>query len=108
MIRVIKKGDIMEKLSHKQVKHVAHLARLSLTEEETEGYSVQLGSILTEIDKIIDVEIDEKEDIMIAPTQNKNRVHPDEVGEMLDKEAIFANVKHRSGDYIVVPKVIHD
>ena len=35
----------MAKLSKEEVKHVAHLARLAITEEEAEKFAEQLGKI---------------------------------------------------------------
>ncbi len=98
----------MEKLSEKQVDHVANLARLAISPEEKEKYGVQLASILTEIDKINKVNIDENGEILIAPTNNQNKFCEDEVGEMLTKDEIFKNAKHVVDGYVVVPKVLND
>ena len=35
----------MAKLSKEEVKHVAHLARLAITEEEAKKFAAQLGAI---------------------------------------------------------------
>ncbi len=98
----------MEKLTKEEVKHVADLARLNINEDEFEKYSVQLNDILTEIDKILSVEINENEEILISTTDASNKLNKDEVGEMLSREDIFKNVKNKSGDYIIVPKVLND
>lgn len=98
----------MEKLTKEEVKHVADLARLNINEDEIEKYSVQLNDILTEIDKILSVEIDENEEMLISTTDAVNRLNEDEVGKMLTKEEIFKNAKNKSGDYIIVPKVLND
>ena len=97
----------MEKLSEKQVDHVANLARLAISPEEKEKYGVQLASILTEIDKINKVNIDENGEILIAPTNNQNKFCEDEVGDMLTKDEIFKNAKHVVDGYVVVPKVLN-
>lgn len=98
----------MEKLNKEDVKHVADLARLDITEDEIDKYSVQLSDILTEIDKIVNVKIDENEEILISTTDASNKINKDEVGEMLKTDEIFKNVKNRSGNYIIVPKVLND
>lgn len=97
----------MEALSKKQVMHVANLARLSVNEEEIDKYSVQLASILTEIDKILSVDIKNKE-LLIAPTKNTNCYSSDTVGSMLNRDEIFKNANNASDGYIVVPRVIND
>ena len=97
----------MEKLSEKDVRHVANLARLNVLDSEIERYSNQLSSILSEIEKITKVDVT-SEEILIAPTTNYNCYKEDEVGEMLSKSEMFANVPNAYGDYVVVPKVIND
>lgn len=97
----------MEKLSEKDVRHVANLARLNVLDSEIERYSNQLSSILTEIEKITNVVVTGDE-ILISPTTNRNCFKSDEVGPMLSKEEIFKNVPNSYGDYVVVPKVIND
>jgi aspartyl-tRNA(Asn)/glutamyl-tRNA(Gln) amidotransferase subunit C len=56
----------MDKLSKEEVLHVANLARLNVKEEEIEKYSKQLSDILTEIDKITSVDIDEEGEVLIS------------------------------------------
>ena len=98
----------MDKLTSKEVLHVANLARLNVKEDEIERYSNQLSSILTEIDKIANVDIKEEGDILISPTSNKNIYKEDIEGHMLTKKEIFKNTNNVVDDYVVVPKVIND
>ena len=95
----------MDKLSEKQVKHVANLARLDVSDEKMEHYCYQLADILTEIDKILSVDI-KTDELLIAPTNNCNKYSADEVCDMLKKADIFKNANNVSDDYIVVPRVI--
>lgn len=96
------------KLTEAEVQNVAHLARLNVKKEESEKYQVTLGQIMTEIDKIIEAKIDEEEEILICPTENKNLYNGDEVSDMIGKKEAFCNSKNTNGDYIVVPKVLND
>jgi aspartyl-tRNA(Asn)/glutamyl-tRNA(Gln) amidotransferase subunit C len=98
----------MEKLTDKEVMHVANLARLNINEDEVEKYKNQLSAILTEIDKITNVDLREEGDILIAPIDHSDVYKEDVEGKMLTKEEIFMNAKNISGDYIVVPKVLND
>jgi len=97
----------MDALNEKQVMHVANLARLSVDESEVERYGVQLASILTEINKILSVDV-ETDEMLIAPTTNTNRYSSDEVKDMLSRDEIFKNANNASDGYIVVPRVIND
>lgn len=98
----------MEKLNTTEVLHVADLARLNVLENEIAKYGEQLGSILTEIEKITKVDISEDGEILIAPTTNQNIYKEDIESTMLTKEEIFKNTKNEDRDYLVVPKVIND
>lgn len=92
-------------INEEKVKHIAKLARLSIQENEVEKYEQQLGDILTEIEKIVNVPI-ENEEIMISPTKNENCYSEDVIGTHINKEEALKNTKHRKGDYIAVPKVV--
>lgn len=88
-----------------QVKHIADLAKLSISDNEMEKYQKQLADILTEIDKIVEVEIDNK-DIMISPTENKNVYSDDVIETHISKSDALLNAKHKRSDYITVPRVL--
>ena len=70
-----------------------------------EKYQKQLADILTEIDKIVEVEIDNK-DIMISPTENKNVYSDDVIETHISKSDALLNAKHKRSDYITVPRVL--
>lgn len=95
----------MEALNEKQVMHVANLAKLDINSDEVAKYGRELASILTEIDKILSVDI-KNDDILIAPTTNSNMYSSDSVGDMLSRDEIFKNANNASDGYIVVPRVI--
>ncbi len=98
----------MKKLSINQVRDVAHLARLTLKEEEVMKYQKELGQILTEIEKINQAEVSEDEEMLICPTTNENFYNSDEVKDMITREDAFSNSKNSNGMYIVVPKVVNE
>ena len=87
------------------VEHVNDLARLN--EEDLEKYEVQLNDIMTEIDKILDVEINTKE-IMISPIENINRYYDESEIELIDKKEVLEMANKTNGDFIVVSRVIND
>lgn len=96
----------MKNLTEEQVLHVANLARLNVDQDEIAKYSVQLKDILTEINKINELNIEDE--IMISPSTNRNVYREDEVNKGVTKEEIFTNAKNNDGEYIVVPKVLND
>lgn len=97
----------MNTLTKEEVLRVADLARLEVKEEEIEKYGKQLFDILTEIEKINQVNIDDG-NILYSPTTNQNVIREDKVMPMLTKEEIMRNVKNKSENYIIVPEVLHD
>ena len=88
-----------------KVKHIADLAKLNIKDEEIAKYQIQLTAILSEIDKILKVDIKEEE-IMISPSTNQNVFDEDKIEQHLPNEDMFKNAKRVKGDYIIVPKVI--
>lgn len=92
-------------ITKEKVDHIAKLARLNVKEEEYPKYQVQLNDILTEIEKIIDVEIP-NDDIMISPSNNHNCFTTDEIETHISRQDALKNAKRITGDYITVPKVV--
>ena len=88
-----------------KVRHIADLAKLNIEDDEMSKYQKQLTDILTEIDKILKVDI-KNEDIMISPSDNRNVYSLDVIENHVSKNDAFKNAKRVKGDYIVVPKVI--
>ncbi len=46
----------MTKLSHDEVRHIAKLARLSLTDEEVGQFTVQLSEVLEYVEKLQEID----------------------------------------------------
>ncbi len=95
----------MASLSRADVEHVAHLARLGLTEAELTRLEGQLNHILDQyaILQTLDTE-------HIPPTAQtiavENILREDAVQPSLPAEAALANAPERTGDYFVVPAII--
>ena len=75
-------------ISEEQVRHVANLARLGLTDEEINRMGEQLGAILDSIEKIQELDLAD-----VPPTANPlnltNVFRPDEQrGELTREEAL--------------------
>jgi aspartyl-tRNA(Asn)/glutamyl-tRNA(Gln) amidotransferase subunit C len=88
------------------VKHIAHLSRLALSEEEAESYSHQLGSILTyveQLDKIDTAGIEPT--AFIAPAHDPLR--EDTVKQSLPPDKLLANGPKVTRGHFAVPKVIN-
>ncbi len=89
-------------IDREQVLHVARLARLELTEDEVGRMSAELSSVLENIEKIAELELDG-----VAPTTHvvevANALRPDVVEPSLPREVAFANAPAVAGDGFLVP-----
>lgn len=97
----------MDKLSKEEVLHVAHLARISLTDEEIEKFRVQLKVLMDDIDKIKEVK-DFDDEMMYTPIEEATRLREDEVGSMLSAKEATINAPKKNGNFIEVPVMINE
>ncbi len=95
----------MNELTREEVLHVAHLARINLSEEEIPVYQKNLKIMIDEIDKIRDIE-DYDEDYIISPCDNKCSLEKENIN--VDKDNLLNNVPHKKGNFIEVPVVVNE
>jgi aspartyl-tRNA(Asn)/glutamyl-tRNA(Gln) amidotransferase subunit C len=87
------------------VKYVAHLARLSLTPDEEQKISAQLGNILGYIEKLKEVDVTGVEPTAHAfPLVNVTR--PDEVRPSISNEDALRNAPAKANGLFIVPKIV--
>ena len=87
------------------VKYVAHLARLSLSAEEEQKISAQLGDILGYIEKLKEVDVTGVEPTAHAfPLVNVTR--PDEVRPSITNEEALRNAPATANGLFIVPKIV--
>ncbi len=93
------------KINKKQVEHVAHLARLTLTEEELEKMTGQLDNILSYVDKLDELDTDQ-----VVATSHVfsvcNAFREDSVKESLPPKEALMNAPQERGDMFQVPRII--
>lgn len=88
-----------------QVRHVAKLARLNLTEGEVHLFSSQLGEILNYFKQLDEVDTTGVEPMAHAlPITNVLR--EDDPGPCFTPEQALANAPARQGDFFKVPAVL--
>ncbi len=92
-------------LTRDEVRHVALLARLQLSEQEEEQMTRQLNDILAYMEKLGELDTSE-----VPPTthaiQVENVFREDRVQPSLEREQALANAPDSDGANFVVPKVI--
>ncbi|BBL78254.1 aspartyl/glutamyl-tRNA(Asn/Gln) amidotransferase subunit C [Rubrobacter xylanophilus] len=91
-------------ISEEQVRHVAELARLGLTDEEVARMGGQLGAILDSIEKIRELDLEG-----VPPTANPlnltNVLRPDEPRESLPREEALAAAPEAEDGMFAVPRI---
>jgi aspartyl-tRNA(Asn)/glutamyl-tRNA(Gln) amidotransferase subunit C len=97
----------MASISRADVEHVAHLARLHLTDDEMDRMQSQLSNILEAIETLRDVDTSH-----VGPTasviQLENVMRDDDVRPGLTREAALANAPLRDGPFLRVPTVLEE
>ncbi len=94
-----------ERLSLDEVRHVAKLARLRLTNEELEQYRSQLSAVLEHIAKLNELKVAGVEP-MAHPSDVTNRLDEDVVGESMPVKQLLAIAPAVEGQFLAVPKVL--
>jgi aspartyl-tRNA(Asn)/glutamyl-tRNA(Gln) amidotransferase subunit C len=98
---------MQQKIDAEQVRKVAKLARLDLTEAEVEEFTGQLGAILEYVEKMNELDTAGVEPLAhCLPITNVFRA--DEVQESLGTEKTLANAPQRDESFFIVPKILED
>ncbi len=87
------------------VEHIAGLARLSLSTEETASYQAELGQILELVDQLDQVATGTVEPLA-HPLELGARLRPDEISETDQRETFQRHAPAVEAGYYLVPKVI--
>lgn len=93
------------RISRAEVAHLAHLARLAVTDEELDVFAGQLDVILGAVARVREVAADD-----IPPTSHAvpmtNVYRPDEVIESLPRESVLAGAPSVEDDKFRVPRIL--
>ncbi len=95
----------MTRISAEQVKHVANLARLAITEEETEKFTKQLDAIITFAEQLNELDTEN-----VEPTSHvlemKNVLREDIPKPGLPREQVLKNAPEHQDGQIKVPAIL--
>ncbi len=92
-------------LTGDQVRHIASLARLELEAEEFDDVVGKLSRIVDFVDRLQAAETDDVLP-MAHPLDQVQRLRPDRVTEIVDRDAVQANAPAVRDGFYLVPKVI--
>jgi aspartyl-tRNA(Asn)/glutamyl-tRNA(Gln) amidotransferase subunit C len=92
-------------IDREEVKRVANLARLKITEEEEVAFTTQLNSILGYFEQLSELDTTD-----VPPTTRaielSNITRPDELDPFTDKEALRNAAPEQQGEFFRVPKIL--
>lgn len=95
----------MSRISMDQVKHVAHLARLAITEDEAANLTKQLDAIITFAEQLNELDTDN-----VEPTSHvlelKNVLREDVAKKGLPREDVLKNAPDHQDGQIKVPSIL--
>jgi aspartyl-tRNA(Asn)/glutamyl-tRNA(Gln) amidotransferase subunit C len=87
------------------IKYVAKLARIELTDEEVERFGAQLGDLLDHVNVLSELDT-----AAVAATaqviQSRNVEREDVPGPCLDRDIVLSMAPQRQGPFFRVPRII--
>ena len=92
-------------LSADDVRHVAMLARLAVTDEEVEALVPELTAILGYAEQVGEVAADDVPPT-VHPVPLENVMRDDVPGETLDRDELLAGAPQAEDDRFVVPRIV--
>jgi aspartyl-tRNA(Asn)/glutamyl-tRNA(Gln) amidotransferase subunit C len=92
-------------INSQQVEYVAHLARLTISDQEKDKFTSQLNDILLYIDKLNELDTKGVEPMSHAIAVT-NSFRQDEILDSIGTEKSLANAPDTRGEFFRVPKVI--
>ncbi|HTJ25100.1 MAG TPA: Asp-tRNA(Asn)/Glu-tRNA(Gln) amidotransferase subunit GatC [Candidatus Limnocylindria bacterium] len=89
------------------IRHVATLARLALTEDEIATYGAQLGNLMTHVDALANLDTAEvPATAQVVPSRNVQRADVLRPETSLTREAALQNAPDTVVGYFRVPRII--
>lgn len=96
-----------QKISREDVAHLAHLARLEVTDDEVDVFAGQLESILAHVASISEVVADDVP-AMSHNVPMTNVTRPDVVTPSLDRDEVLAAAPAAEQDRFRVPRILDE
>ena len=90
-----------------QVRHVARLARLALSEEEEERFAAQLGHVLEYVERLQAVDVAGVEPLSFAGDAAAGlALREDEPRPSLPRDKVLAQAPEHNGEAFLVPRIL--
>ena len=96
----------MDKLTKEEVLHVAHLARIAVTEDEIERYQKDLKKLLDEVD-IKEIEVEDN-NLLVTPVSYQSTLRSDSSVRSVEFNEIKKNVPATTGNFVEDPVIVSE
>ena len=93
-------------ISKEEIRHIANLSMLNLTEEEVEKYTVDMQDILNVAETINNADTEGTDETMGA-LEIYNVFRKDEVRESMDRDLLLQNAPEQDRHMFKIPKVLN-
>ena len=97
----------MDKLTKEEVMHVAHLARINVSDNEIDKYAHDLKLLLDDVDKIRNIETD-NDDLLVTPVEYESSRRDDNDTSSVAFNDIKKNVPAVAGNFVEVPVMVNE
>jgi aspartyl-tRNA(Asn)/glutamyl-tRNA(Gln) amidotransferase subunit C len=87
------------------IRYVARLAQLALTDEEIEIFGRQLGDLLDHVNALAALDT-ESVPATAQVVESRNMMRDDTLRPCLDRELVLAHAPQRQGSFFRVPRII--
>lgn len=94
-------------LSIEDVRKVARLAKLAVTDADAERYRAELAAVLGYVERLREVDVSGVEP-MAHVSGETNKLREDDPGATLDREALMRMAPDAGDGFVRVPKVLGD
>jgi aspartyl-tRNA(Asn)/glutamyl-tRNA(Gln) amidotransferase subunit C len=92
-------------IDREQVRHIAFLSRLALSDEEVETFSRQLSTIVDYFDRLEEVDLDDVPPYRQRPMA-RGELREDEVTPTMSRQDFLANAPRHQDGHVQVPVVL--
>ncbi len=93
------------KIKKEDIKHIANLSMLNLSDEEIEKYTKDMEQIVGFANKVNEIDTSSTE-ISAFSNDNVNVFRKDEVRKSLDRELLLSNAPSSNGEAYSIPNVM--
>ena len=93
------------KISEQEVRKIAELSRLSLSNDELKKRTEDMNNILNYMDTLNEIDTEKVEELYNVHDMN-NSLREDKYESSLDKEDVLANSPSSNSDYVEVPLTV--